>query len=655
MLKQISLIVLVASVATTAYAKCPNECSGKGVCGENDLCKCYAGYTGLDCSGRLCLFGKAWGDAPFADGYAHDYVECSGQGECDRKSGECKCNDGFTGDGCRYSACPNDCNGHGTCEFITELAAGTATAAAGRTHIQYSEFVDQDRTLDGWDSKKARGCKCDPYYSGPDCSVRMCPKGNDPLTKTTALSAQSRNYYADIKDLGVAELEKPEIQSVFVTPPERHDNKYTAIGGHFTLTYTDMYGQSWTTRPIRVKTRVQTQATISSGIIKSNTGEFGMFKDHDNIEVQYAGNTRIVKVKQDGAGFQGLAVQPTLSDQAETTFTLTLVNQDCGEIGVKRALMELPNQVIPSITVDETITGVLNMFRITFSDSANSGDQHMLSCKADACDEDGCQPRKGALTALYTDNSTAAIDFNAADFSITTTLAQTFAGASGVAQVGDEVGFGGGDASVLAPNTGVMTKSLVVASVDAANNKVFGTDRTIALADSTSGRYVQIINRIHDRDKRVALQVTLTASDTVGAIASSVFTCGTSDECAGFKINDLVRLHSVMVAGQNQPAMDGIHVVTAIGGGGDTVTLASTSGTAIADESDGNIGTGSGTRSQIVLTRLNTFPCSVEETRKGTSESLECSGRGACDGNTGECKCFEGYTSDDCSIQTVLQ
>merc|ERR1719378_1229736 len=116
----------------------------------------------------------------------------------------------------------------------------------------------------------------------------------------------------------------------------------------------------------------------------------------------------------------GLAVQPTLSDQAETTFTLTLVNQDCGEIGVKRALMELPNQVIPSITVDETITGVLNMFRITFSDSANSGDQHMLSCKVDACDEDGCQPRKGPLTALYTTGNLA-VTFLESDFSLTAT------------------------------------------------------------------------------------------------------------------------------------------------------------------------------------------------------------------------------------------
>merc|ERR1712196_471560 len=340
-------------------------------------------------------------------------------------------------------------------------------------------------------AKKARGCKCDPYYSGADCSVRMCPKGNDPLTKTTALSAQSRNYYADIKDLGVAELEKPEIQTVFITPPDRHSNLYTAIGGHFTLTYTDMYGQSWTTRPIRVKTKVTStmiSGASSSSLLTSADGNLGMFKDHDNILVEWGSNNKqIVKVKQDGAGFQGLDIQPTLTITAQSV-TLTLVNQDCGEIGVKRALMELPNQVIPSITVDETITTVLNMFRITFSDSANSGDQHMLSCKVDACDEDGCQPRKGPLTALYSDNSTAAIDFDATDFSISTTIAQGFVT---VAQVGDEVGFGGGDATVLAPSTGVMTKSLVVASVG--TNKVFGTDRTIALADSTSGRYVQII------------------------------------------------------------------------------------------------------------------------------------------------------------------
>merc|ERR1712178_462351 len=167
----------------------------------------------------------------------------------------------------------------------------------------------------------------------------------------------------------------------------------------------------------------ETAITTDGSHILSATGNLGMFKDHDNIQVEWGSpvNKKIVKVKQDGAGFQGLNVQPAVS--VTGTVTLTLVNQDCGEIGVKRALMELPNQVIPSITVDETITTVLNMFRITFSDSATSGDQHMLSCKVEACDEDGCQPRKGALTAMYTaEAASSAVAFAASDFSLTATL-----------------------------------------------------------------------------------------------------------------------------------------------------------------------------------------------------------------------------------------
>merc|ERR1711975_133756 len=186
--------------------------------------------------------------------------------------------------------------------------------------------------------------------------------------------------------------------------------------------------------------------------------------------------------------------------------------------------------------------------------------------------------------------------------------------------VGDEVGYGsGGNADTVAPTTGVMTKSMVVASTSS-TNIVIGTDRTIALASTSSNAPVQIINRLNDRDKRAALQVTLKAgTNDAGKLVASTkkFTCDTGATlCSDFKINDLIRLHSVMTNGQNQPAMDGIL---------------------------------SSKREQIVLTRLNTFPCSVEETRKGTSESLECSGRGLCDGSSGECACFEGYTSDDCS------
>merc|ERR1711988_447389 len=46
--------------------------------------------------------------------------------------------------------------------------------------------------------------------------------------------------------------------------------------------------------------------------------------------------------------------------------------------------------------------------------------------------------------------------------------------------------------------------------------------------------------------------------------------------------------------------------------------------------------------------------CSVSETTKGTYESYECSNRGACDGKSGLCTCYEGYSGQSCQTQTVL-
>merc|ERR1711871_694380 len=46
--------------------------------------------------------------------------------------------------------------------------------------------------------------------------------------------------------------------------------------------------------------------------------------------------------------------------------------------------------------------------------------------------------------------------------------------------------------------------------------------------------------------------------------------------------------------------------------------------------------------------------CSVAETTKGTFESYECSNRGSCDGKSGLCTCYEGYSGESCQTQTVL-
>jgi len=119
-----------------------------------------------------------------------------------------------------------------------------------------------------------------------------------------------------------------------------------------------------------------------------------------------------------------------------------------------------------------------------------------------------------------------------------------------------------------------------------------------------------------------------------------------TDDGTRFSVGDVVDIKSLPSAGTDHAPYEGLHRVT--GTASAAVTISRLDGVAIAQVADGDI------YGNIVMTRVSTFPCSVVETRKGTAESLECSGRGVCDGSAGECACFEGYTSDDCSMQTVL-
>ncbi len=99
-------LLIVAGLAST-QASCPNSCSGHGTCiaDPKDSCQCYtrletnheygkavtvAAWTGADCSLRTCPSGYAWAAAPQDDQDHKQKLECSGKGQCDRKSGECK-------------------------------------------------------------------------------------------------------------------------------------------------------------------------------------------------------------------------------------------------------------------------------------------------------------------------------------------------------------------------------------------------------------------------------------------------------------------------------------------------------------------------------------------------------------------------------------
>eukprot|EP01031_Cornospumella_fuschlensis_P031978 gene31978-38666_t len=175
----------------------------------------------------ICPFGLAWADQATETDVAHNMAECSNRGLCDRSSGQCECMDGFTGSACERLACPNRCSDRGVCMTMQDFA-----------HKKRDD-MSQSFTYDNiWDSKKTQGCVCDFPATGYDCSLTLCPTGDDPLTtgqvneiqlvKCTAntgaftlfyegLPSLTIPYNADAATIRTALLRIPYVNNVKVT------------------------------------------------------------------------------------------------------------------------------------------------------------------------------------------------------------------------------------------------------------------------------------------------------------------------------------------------------------------------------------------------------------------------------------------------------
>ena len=178
-----------------AHGACPNACSGHGVCGEDSTCACFQGWLMPTCSERACPYDDAWVAAPDADtGATHAYAECAARGICDRATGECDCLRGFAGKACGYTSCPDDCSGHGTCEFVEDLPLG----AVPRDYYDGWNTGFHTRrprlalTTHEWGAGRLRACACDPTWTGVSCARRMCARGPDPLDQRAAWRMQQR-------------------------------------------------------------------------------------------------------------------------------------------------------------------------------------------------------------------------------------------------------------------------------------------------------------------------------------------------------------------------------------------------------------------------------------------------------------------------------
>jgi len=263
--------MVVISSLNVINAECANACNGHGKCTSYDMCICNRNWQASDCSERVCQFGLAHVDSPKGDldmsgdiagadtniaensfvypygtteqfpavqnsdlsvlqNTAHYYMECSNKGTCDRSSGECSCYDGFDGAACQRTSCPNTCSGHGVCKTIEALAK-----------------ADNQNIYKLWDRQTTMGCECDAGYYGPDCSLRDCKQGVDPLYFDDSTTVKYSIYnFAIVSNGATSGTGGPET-IIF------HDGRapFTADTGTFAIRFFDAHGEDWLTGPIK--------------------------------------------------------------------------------------------------------------------------------------------------------------------------------------------------------------------------------------------------------------------------------------------------------------------------------------------------------------------------------------------------------------------
>jgi hypothetical protein len=270
----------------------------------NHQCNCYPGWgtggnAGGDCSERFCHHELAWVDNPMRDGRRHRYAECANKGTCDRKSGQCQCFVGYEGKACGRQSCPSDCSGHGTCEYMRDLAFG----------IVHNEYYDGSssalsglgvggKTFDNeysWDSTRVRACVCDAGWTGLACQQRMCPYGNDIMD---VIPGFDENSIAGMPGFG---NEVAQVQTVTLYDANSDNSNFNTKS--FAIQFTSKLNETFVTQPIKWNTDDAILAEYIESSLKKLPNKV---IDDVVVTVDFTGGTDVViNVSFTGAAVQG--------------------------------------------------------------------------------------------------------------------------------------------------------------------------------------------------------------------------------------------------------------------------------------------------------------------------------------------------------------
>jgi hypothetical protein len=355
--------IFAAAIASVALASCPNQCSGKGICTADDKCECWTGYIGYDCSERACPYTAAWAVDDFEG--AHQYAECANKGICDRSTGLCECFPGYEGRACERSACPNSCSGHGKCRMIADLEK----VNAGQSTSDQNSYT--------WDERAITACVCDGGYMGPDCSQRVCPFGDDPMT---------------VCEQGDTE----QIQKVVVKiPSATPEANSVLVNTEFALRYTDTAGNEWSTGTL---TGIDDTASAVTNSAVENSVEAGLealpnfaVEDVDVaanlITTAYQGTSIAVTFKHEASGnnfgTQNLLKCPTPRVIKQgTSSTAGYTTFGCGAVGCQPRIKQPRLEVTAVAATGATLT-------VAASQPVAFTDDSVLTCPKGVTCEDG--------------------------------------------------------------------------------------------------------------------------------------------------------------------------------------------------------------------------------------------------------------------------
>jgi len=448
----------------------------------------------------------------------------------------------------------------------------------------------------------SHSCVCDKGYSGPSCADRSCPVGDDPLTT----DQQYETQWIEIKSA-------------------HSSNNDHSFSGSIKLSFTDHNGETYVT---------------------------------DDITV---------------APYEGSATSTTAAFAA--------------------ALNGLPNHVLSGVTVSEgycqtAIPGTFTTATNTITNAVGAYDSSNIVSRCDFADGTDAVTKffAASMGGALNDRDGAGQTFNDETGVVCYTLSEfycnrykvTFAGTPGntnalVVNTADIVVAGataaGGSAGTISSS---VTDTLQVALNDAngiqvsftalgqaasstascATCTITASTKTIALANAGGGDGAK-----YDVDERIVVTCNSVAwgTYTVASVATDdVVVVETIKDCAG---SVAVSLDSYVIATNTK--LDGILSV------GDRLSIdsfASIPPTIEAFKWVGSTGVG-----RIILSGAysgddanNDETATTKGTHKvyqygvGTTESSSCSDRGVCNGETGACKCFKGYTGKACSTQNAL-